>query len=73
MQCGGLGQRAGAALEQISDALAAERIEGAGVVEGAGGGLGAVDFAERDDFVDVVSCMESSELELLVIALGTGG
>ena len=73
MQRGGFGERPGAGLEEVGDVLAAERLEGAGIIESARGGLGAVDLAERDDLVHVMSRVEPSQLELCVVELGFWG
>ena len=60
MQSRGFGQSASPAFEEIGDVVSTEGFEGAGIVESARGGFGAVDFTEGDNFVDVVSRIEST-------------
>ena len=69
----GLGRRTGAGFEEIGDVVGGERAVLEGVVERAGGGLGAVDLAEGDDFAYVMDGVESALLEFAVVLVGAGG
>ena len=69
----GLGERAGSGFEEIGDVVAGERAIVEGIVEGAGGGLGAVGLTERDDFAHVMDRIEATLLELAVVLVGAGG
>ena len=73
MQRRGLGEGAGSGFEKIGDVVAGERAVVEGVVEGAGGSLGTVDLAERDDFAHVMDRIEAALLELAVVLVGAGG
>ena len=66
----GLGERAGSGFEEVGDVVAGERAEVEGVVEGARGGIGTVDFAERDDFAHVMDGVEAAVREFAVILVG---
>ena len=54
MQGAGFRQQALALLQQVGDVLATERLELQGVLDGAGGLVGAVDFAQGHDLADVM-------------------
>jgi hypothetical protein len=73
VQSGGLGLEARAHFQQIGDVFAAIGLEGAGVLEGASGGIQSVDLAQGHDFVHVVSGVEAAQLELRVVSFGLRG
>ena len=62
-----------ARFEQVGDVIGGERAEFERVVEGAGGGLGAVGLAQRDDFAHVMEGIEASQGEFLVVLVGPCG
>ena len=57
-------------LEDVGDVFAAEGLKGEGVLEGAGDFFGAVDFAQGDDFLDVMGGVEAFVLQLAGKQLG---
>ena len=57
----------------MGDVIGGERAELERVVEGAGGGLGAVGLAQRDDFAHVMEGIETSQCEFPVILVGPCG
>ena len=64
------GYRAAPLFEDIRDVLAAVSLEDQGVLEGTIDFCRAVDFAQSDDFLDVVKGVESLVFQLARIRLG---
>lgn len=70
MQGARLRQQALALFQQVGDVLATERLELAGVLDGAGRLVRAVDFTQSHDLADVVQDIQTPLLQFLVEGLG---
>ena len=70
MQRAGLRQQPLPLLQQVGDILATERLELQGVLNGAGGFVRAVDFAQRHDLADVMQRVQPPLLEFAVKRFG---
>jgi hypothetical protein len=67
VQDAGLGQWAGSLLQEVGDVFAAINLVFVDVLERAGDFVGAVDFDQRQDFLYVVTGVESVLLEFFVV------
>ena len=61
-----------ALLQDIGDVFAAVGFVNDGIGEGAGDFVGAIDFAERDDLLHVMRCIEPPFIEFVAVELGLG-
>src|SRR5215510_2515093 len=69
LQRTGLGERAGARLQDVGDVLGAEGLEREAIGEGAGNAVGGVDLGQRQDLAEVVAGVEPLLLEAVVVGL----
>ena len=72
VQCRGCSRGGLALLQQVGDVITAVRLKSEGVVNGSGHGVRAVEFAQGNDFLDVVGGREAFFLQLAIIRLGLG-
>src|SRR5260370_40976302 len=71
MQGPGLRAEVFALFEDIGDVVAAEGLELEGVFDGAGDFVGAIDFAQSDDFGDVLTGVKAALFYLVEILFST--
>jgi len=72
VQCRGRGRGGLTLLQQVGDIITAVRLKSEGIVNGAGHGVRAVEFAQGNDLLDVVGGREAFFLQLAIIRLGLG-